>query len=200
MFLRTLQNLLPQKVPTNMAVAPAGRALLDSDALLRRVGLGADMVYVDLGAGALGHFVLPATQIVGTSGEVFAVDILKPALDGIRSRARLYSVTNLTLIWGDMEKPHGVNIKDGTAHIVSLVNVASVIRESKTVLEEAKRLLRKGGSILIIGWESSAPFFGTPIEKRVGIDEMKTIAIAAGLRVVDELRAGPHHWGVILKK
>jgi len=55
---------------------PTGRALLDPVKILQNAGLTEGQVYADFGCGTLGYFVLPATDLVGLGGKVYALDIL----------------------------------------------------------------------------------------------------------------------------
>ena len=102
---------------------PTGRALLDANKILQRVGLGPNMNFADLGAGTLGHLVLPASQIVGENGRVYAVDILKSALEAVKSRAQLLGVHNLETVWGDIEKVGGVKIPPQSLNLISCLSL-----------------------------------------------------------------------------
>jgi len=58
-------------------ILPSGRALLDPNKILKEAGLADCQTYADFGCGTLGHFVIPASIIVGEQGKVYALDILK---------------------------------------------------------------------------------------------------------------------------
>jgi len=49
-----------------------GSALLNAEALLKKIGLKEKMKVADFGSGAYGHFVFPAAQLVGKRGTVYA--------------------------------------------------------------------------------------------------------------------------------
>jgi ubiquinone/menaquinone biosynthesis C-methylase UbiE len=174
---------------------PTGRALLDAPAILQKAGLSVGMRYADFGAGTLGHFVFPATSMVGDNGHVFAVDILKGALAGIESRARLEQVSNLETVWADIERPGGVAIDDESLDLVTFVNITGLILKSPTVLEEAKRLLKPGATLVLVDWKRAGGGFGPPAEKRPDPAAVRQAAEAAGFKLVEEFEAGKHHWG-----
>lgn len=183
-----------------MSPIPSGRAILDSERLLREAGLSLDMSYADLGAGMLGHFVLPASQIVGPAGTVYAVDILKSALQSIESRVQLKGVINLQTVWGDIERPGGVNISSGSLDLVSLVDVAHVLLKTTVPMEETKRLLRPGGRVLIVDWDPNAGTLLVAKEHRVSVDQVKNQFVQGGFRLTQEFVAGPQHWGLVFKR
>lgn len=182
-----------------MPLIPSGRALLDSEVLLRRVGLSTDMHFADFGAGTLGHFVLPAAALVGPVGKVYAVDILTSALESIKSRAQMEGVTNLKTVWGDFERTQGVKIPEKSLHIVSFVNIARVLTKSGVPVEEAKRLLRPNGRVLVVDWQPGSGSFVVEEEKRIKPEEIKQKFFQKGFQLLEEFSAGPQHWGLIFK-
>ncbi|MBM5789874.1 methyltransferase domain-containing protein [Candidatus Parcubacteria bacterium] len=183
-----------------MPLIPSGRALLDPEAILRDAGLQLDMRYADLGAGTLGHFVLPATQIVGPIGKVYAVDILKSALQSIESRAQLEGVTNLETLWGDVDRKGGVKIKDGLLDLASFVNIGHLLVKSDTPIQEALRIVRKGGRVLVVDWDPQAGSLLVSQEHRVSLQDVRTRLEANGFLFVRAFTAGPQHWGLLFKR
>ncbi len=182
-----------------MQVIPSGRALLDPEQILREAGLALDMSYADLGAGTLGHFVFPASQIVGPAGTVYAVDILKSALQSIESRAQLQSVVNIHTIWGDLERPGGVRIPPGSLDLASFVNVAHVLMHSDVPFQEVLRIVRPSGRLLIVDWNPDAGSLLVSQAHRVSAEEVKRRCGENKLIFLDEFAAGPQHWGLLFK-
>ncbi len=178
----------------------SGRAILDSERILRDVGLSLDMSYADLGAGAIGHFVFPASQIVGSSGIVYAVDILKSALQSIESRAQLQSITNIQTVWGDLEKSGGVKIPAESLDLVSFVNVAHLLVQSDIPLEEAKRLVHPRGRVLVVDWNPQAGSLLVSKDHRVASEEVQARFLANGFQRTDAFVAGPQHWGLLFTR
>ncbi len=183
-----------------MPTLPTGRALLDPNAILAQAGLAVDMNYADFGSGTLGHFVFPAAALVGPKGHAYAVDILKGALAGIESRARLEGVTNLTTVWGDIERVRGVGVPDGSLHLVSIINITRLIVKSPAVLDEVQRVLRPDGKLLLVDWKPGGGSFGPPPERRIAPDAIRPLLDKAGFVQVKEFAAGPHHWGLVFRR
>ncbi len=179
---------------------PTGRALLDAHTILRSIGLQSDMHYADFGAGGLGHFVFPAATIVGKEGLVYAVDILKPALDSIERRARDEQVDNLRIVWGDLEVSGGISVPEESLDIASYVNVASVLKRTPKAILESLRLLKSGGRLTIMDWKPGTGSIVVPDHKRLYPQEIQSIAEQAGLLFLKSFDAGPQHWGLLFKK
>src|SRR3989338_1625028 len=95
-----------------------GTELLDPNALLNRVGLRAGMRVADLGCGVTGHYIIPAARIVGGEGRAYAVDIQKPVLAAVESRAKLEGLSNIEYVWSDIERVGATRIDPGTLDVV----------------------------------------------------------------------------------
>ena len=176
---------------------PTGSELLDANKIIARLDLKAGMKVADLGCGAKGHFVWPSAKSVGENGVVYAVDILKSALDSIASQSKLQNFTNVTAVWSDIEIYGGAEgIADGSCDAALLINVHA----KPAMLKEALRTLKKGGKLLLIDWKAIATPFGPPTKDRISAEEAKKRATEFDLELEQEFDAGPHHWGLIYKK
>lgn len=180
-----------------MAILSSGRALLDASAVLRSAGLGPDMQYADLGCGPLGHFVFPAAEIVGPNGRVYAVDILKSSLSAVESRMHIEALNNISLVWGDFERPGGVGIPPASLHLISVVNIISVLMRTREALDEIRRLLGPGGRVLLVDWKRERTAIGPPVEHRVSREEAEVAMTRAGFVLKHAFDAGPYHWAQV---
>jgi len=176
---------------------PTGRTLLDATKILQRVGLVSNMNFADLGAGTLGHLVLPASQMVGEDGKVYAVDILKSALEAIESRARLVDIHNIETVWGNIEKVDGIKIPSDSIDVLSLVNNIDLIKKSPSVLKEVKRLLNQKGVLLLVDWYPNSLSFGLSQKNRLSSAEAQSLLQENGFVIIDDFKAGSYHWGII---
>ena len=177
-----------------------GKALLDPKKILTEAGITAEMNVADLGSGTSGHFVFPAAHMVGDKGKVYAVDILKGALAGVESRARLENVTNVETVWGDLEVAGGARIEESIIDLALLINIAGLAKKSPNVINEARRILKSSGTLLVVDWKPEAPALGPDPASRVSQNEMIQLFTGRGFIVKKSFNAGPNHWGVILKK
>lgn len=172
--------------------------MLDAKAILARTGLREAMQYADFGCGMTGHFALPAAKLVGEDGKVYAVDILKSALATLERRAQMLGFSQFQPVWGDIERPGGVHIKDHRLDVVSLVNMSALLQKTPTVLREAYRVLSARGVLLVVDWKRACGTFGP--EKRVPAAAMQQHLESSGWEVTKSFDAGPCHWGLVAKK
>ena len=182
-----------------MGVLPTGRALLDPLKILKLAGLDYGMHYSDFGAGTLGHFVFPATDLVGQGGHVYAVDILKGALQGIESRKQLEGVDNLTTVWGDVERKGGSRLKDDQLDLLSMIHLISLLRKSPQILDEVKRVLKRTGKFLVVDWRPDSGPVGMLDGTRLQFEEARKIIEQGPFVLEHQFEAGPHHWAALFK-
>ncbi|HKL17031.1 MAG TPA: class I SAM-dependent methyltransferase [Patescibacteria group bacterium] len=174
--------------------------ILDIKNLLKDVGLEEKQKIADIGCGRRGSFTIQAAKMVGKNGIVFAVDILKPALKNVRSKAELFKISNIKTIWADLEVYKSTKIPDNEIDVVILSNTLFQSEKPKMILKEAKRILKKNGKILVIDWKSTDSPLGPPVEKRIKDKKVKELAKDLDLKLVKEFEAGYYHYGFIYKK
>jgi ubiquinone/menaquinone biosynthesis C-methylase UbiE len=179
---------------------PSTGVLLDADAVLAKAGIRAGATVADLGCGAVGHFVLPAAKLVGPSGKVYAVDIVKSVLDSVSARAKSAGLASLVSVWGNCERANGVRIGTNSVDVTLVINNLYQAQSRLIFLREAARLTKVGGTVVIIDWKTTATPLGPPIISRVAPEAVKAEAAAAGLAFLGSWEPGPYHWGLIYRK
>ena len=183
-----------------MPIIPGGTKLLDPRSILTRLEIKEGMRVADLGSGGIGHFVIPLTGMVGTKGKVYAVDVQKNVLQALESRRKMEGILNLELVWSNLEVIGGTNIKEASLDRTLLVNVLFQNKKHGNILEEASRLLKIKGRLLVIDWKSTGAPFGPPPPLRISPDEIETLAASVGLKLIERFDAGPYHFGLIFEK
>lgn len=158
------------------------QAALQPESLLRSLGLKEGMTLADIGCGP-GFFTLPAAQIVGPSGSVFAADIEGEMLSTVRSRVTAEGLTNVRIVKTNERE---IPIAPETCDFVLLAFVIHEIESRASFLHRAARLLKPGGHLAILEWEKIEEQIGPPFEERLSPDEVLADATAAGLRSAEE--------------
>lgn len=179
-----------------MPYIPSGSELLNPEKILSYARLREGMRVADLGCGASGHFVFPMSRLVGADGKVFAVDILKSALGAIKSRAKMEGATNIENIWSDLEVVDGAKIESGSLDVVTLVNN----EPNESMLKEATRLLKAGGTLMIVDWNITDVPFGPPSKDRKDPESYKKSVAEMGYYLRESFKAGPYHYGLVFEK
>lgn len=168
--------------------------------VLHKLDVIEGMNVASLGCGNLGYFIIPMAKAVGKNGKAYAVDILKSALENVRSKARLEGLTNFETVWADLEKVGSCNIPAGSLDVAALINVLFQNKDHASILKEAIRLLKNGGKLIIIDWKKVAAPFGPAVDLRIDPQQVKNIASQLKLNLIEETSFGDYFWGLIFKK
>ncbi|MHC5023760.1 MAG: class I SAM-dependent methyltransferase [Planctomycetota bacterium] len=171
----------------------------DPDAILDRLGLGPESGdVVDFGCG-YGTFTLAAARRV--RGLVHAIDIDQEMVRTAAARARAAGLENVRAVRRDFIEA-GTGLDDAAAGTVFLFN--NLHAESwRTMLTEAGRVLRVGGTLAIIHWnhDPQTPR-GPSMAIRLTPDDCCERAAAAGFLPMPPgvIDLPPHHFGLVLSR
>src|SRR3989338_4120315 len=86
-----------------------------------QLGLREGMKVGDFGAGS-GHYARAAAAVVGHSGKVYAVDVQEDVLKHLKLNTHEHRKSTVDAVWGDIEKPGGTHLRDGSLDAVMLAN------------------------------------------------------------------------------
>ncbi|OGI64805.1 hypothetical protein A3H53_00980 [Candidatus Nomurabacteria bacterium RIFCSPLOWO2_02_FULL_40_10] len=162
---------------------------------LKALGLREDAIVADLGAGT-GFYSIAAGKLV-PQGKVYAIEVVKDFLETIKNKVKEAHLRNVEIIWGNIEKLGGTKIGDGVVDTVIASNVLFQVEDKKNFILEVKRILKKGGSALLVDWSESSVMGAKIIIPRERAREMFE---AEGFVFDREIDAGAHHYGMILNK
>ena len=172
------------------------KEFLDPDKILDELDLKGGETVVEFGCGS-GSFTLPlAKKLKG--GRVYALDIQEEPLLALKGKIEMAGLSNIETKRCDIEAPEGTGLPQEFLDWVFIPNVLFQVQDKQQVLKEAKRILKKGGKILIIDWKKNVPF--GPKEQRVEIEDLKKIANDLKLKLGKEFQAGEYHFGLIFEK
>ncbi len=192
----------PRQDVYSIDMKPTGTStLLDARTILKRVGVAEGMTIADLGCGGAGHFVFPASAMVGDSGHVYSADIIKSIIDTIEARVREHNITNITPVWTDLEVYGAAKaIADTSLDLALLLNTLFQARERQRMMAEASRMIKKGGRLLVAEWAMTSVPVGPAIDLRIAPDEVRRLASGHHLREVDAFDPGPYHYAIVFEK
>lgn len=174
--------------------------VIDARGLLEMVGLEEKMKVADLGCGSRGYFAIQAAKLINEDGLVYAVDVVKSALQNVKNTADLFGITNLRIVWADLEIPGSTKIPKESIDLAMLNNMLFQNERINKIMEEASRILKKQGKLLVTEWKKTNAPSGPPLENRISMEETKNYAKNAGLEFEKELEAGPYHYALIFIK
>lgn len=181
-------------------MAHSGTALIDPYVVFEKIALTTGMRVADLGCGRTGHFVFPASRVVGETGIVYAVEIVKNILESIKSRVRSEGYGNVQTIWSDIELVGKTPVPAASLEACFLVNVLFLVRDIPSTLTEAARLVKPGGSVVVVDWARRLGPLGPPPDKMVLPEDVINLAKNSALELIEQFAPGDYHYCLIFKK
>lgn len=154
------------------------------------------MRVADFGAGT-GVYSLAAARHVGHTGCVYAVEVQKDLVERFESELKSKHITNASVIWGDIEKNGGTKIADRSMDLVILSNVLFQAEDKLGVIDETKRVLKKGGRVLVIDWTDSFGNLGPTPSRVVTKKAVEDLFTKRGFEFTETVSTGEHHYGII---
>ena len=112
---------------------------------LADAGVGPGQVVLDYGCG-IGSYTIPAAQIVGAEGMVYALDIHPLAIESVEGRARKERLTNVRTICSGLD----TGLADNSVDTVLLYDVLHSVPDQLALLQELQRVLKSGARLSIL--------------------------------------------------
>lgn len=173
-------------------------AFSEPEKVLKQFSVGEDWHVADFGVGSGAYALLAGKH--ASSGRVYAIDIQKSLLAKVKKEAEEKGIRNIDVIWGNAEKRGGSHLGDGSVDGVIVANLLFQVESKKGVAEEAYRILRHKGRALVVDWTDSFGGLGPHPESVFGKEKARRVFEEAGFEYEQEIDAGEHHYGLILKK
>ena len=171
---------------------------LHPEQVIQQINFSPKQIVADFGCGA-GYFTVLMAQAVGPDGQVFACDVQEPPLETVLSKAKTANVFNIKTIHCNLETPQSTKLAANSVDWIMLANILFQSQKKDTIIEEAKRILKPTGKIIMIDWLPQAvmaPKDGWPFTKDQGLK----LGQQLGFTLDKDIVAGQYHWGIILKK
>jgi ubiquinone/menaquinone biosynthesis C-methylase UbiE len=146
---------------------PARRRILPPRGILLDAGLKAGDTVADIGAGT-GYFAIPAAEIVGPRGRVFALDISPEMLKSVRAAADAAGLANVET---RLSTEYDPALEESVADLALLSTVVHEVEDHERLLRGAYALLKPGGILLIIEWRNVPMEMGPPAHERIAPED-----------------------------
>ena len=169
---------------------------------LEKFGISPGLIVADLGSGT-GHYSFAAARMVsgdGKEGKVYAVDVQKDLLDKLKNEAIREHLTNIEIVWGNIEKVGGTKLRDASCDVVIASNVFFQVEDREGFAKEVARILKPTGRFFFIDWSDSFGGIGPTPSTVVKQSEAKTFFERYGFAVEKDVPVGSHHYGLVIRK
>ena len=172
----------------------------DPEKNVEQFDLGKGNYVADFGAGT-GFYSFAAAEAVGSTGKVYAIDIQKDLLEKLKNEARNNRhLSNVDIVWGDLDHLGGTRLRADSMDPVIVANVFFMLEGKDNACMEIKRILKKGGRVLIVDWASSFGGIGPQSKDVFSEEAAKAMFIKHGFTEDRAIGAGAQHYGIIFRK
>jgi len=137
--------------------------------MLEDAGLNVGDTVLDFGIGT-GFFALPALEIIGKNGKLFGTDISKDMLEYTGERTEKFSNVELILCDGN-----NIPVKENSVNLAIMAFVLHELPNKEKVLSQIRKILKPGGKLLIVEWNTVNFEKGPPKNDRISIKEASEI-------------------------
>jgi ubiquinone/menaquinone biosynthesis C-methylase UbiE len=166
---------------------------------VEQFGIDPGSKVADFGSG-VGFYALELAEAVGENGTVYAVDIQEELLTKLKNEISNRNLDNIEVIWGDIDELYGSKLQNNLVDKVLVANVLFLSDDKERLAEEAKRVLKPKGMLLLVDWTDSFGGLGPHPSRVVPEDQGRAIFEKAGFTFVRKIQAGDHHYGIVFKK
>ena len=174
-------------------------AFLVPSEIVKNLSIEEGMVVADIGAGS-GAFAIPLARTIGDGGKVYAIDINKEVLVKIKKDAKESNLSNIEIIWGDVEVKDGTKLADNSVDFVLVSNLIFQTEDKKGLIEEVSRILKPKGMIAVIEWKGSFGGLGPKESEVVREGEVQKLFSDSLFAEYNKFNAGDHHYGIVFVK
>jgi demethylmenaquinone methyltransferase/2-methoxy-6-polyprenyl-1,4-benzoquinol methylase len=113
--------------------------------ILENAGLVKGQQVLEVGCGP-GYFTLPAAEIVGRQGHVYAVDVNPYAIERVRKKVANAGIKNVTPMLGNASE---TGLPDQSLELAFLFGLPRVEGGRPPLLKELARIIKPGGTVLL---------------------------------------------------
>ena len=180
--------------PAHIAVLESEdrKALQNPDEILGAVDLQLNWVAADLGCGS-GYFTVPLSFKVR---KVYAIDVQKEMLSFLEDKIKRLKVKNIELLLSDSDE---IPLEDECVDFLMSVNTLHEFGDRKGMICEMKRVMKRGGRLLVVDFKKEETGFGPPVGIRVLKERAITLFDGKGF-ALSKSHNMPYHYLLVFIK
>ncbi len=176
----------------------------DPNKIINQFDLHAGMSVADLGAGTGALSFAAAEKVKGGDGlrvgKIYSIEVQKELLHRIKKEAEEKHLTNIEIIWANIEKKGGTKLADHSCDAAIISNVFFQVEDRAGFMAETKRILKPEGRVLLVDWADSFSSMGPSQDMVITKETAQALFAKNGFISEKEIDAGSHHYGIIFRK
>jgi len=175
------KNLYKEKISVHRR-GPSSYWIHDPKVVFDSLALKPGDCFLDLGCGP-GDYTIRASEIVGDSGIVYALDVSQAMIDEVRKEATRRGIKNIRATVCDVTGPLPVdNDSIDICLLATVLHIPAVTGKMSALFTEVRRVLKPGGRFAIIECKKDDMRFGPPREMRLSQEDVEASMKPHGFR------------------
>ncbi len=172
---------------------PARDAYQKPHEVLTALDLKPGEAIADIGAGS-GYFTFRLARHVGDAGRVYAVDINPDMVVHLNRRIRDLNVKNVVTI---LSAPDDPLLADASIDRFFICDTWHHIENHAHYLALLKKMLKRGGQVVMIDFKKVETPVGPPMEMRIDQNALLTEMQTNGFKLISEYRFLPYQYFLV---
>ncbi|CQR73034.1 Demethylmenaquinone methyltransferase [Sporomusa ovata DSM 2662] len=168
---------------------PSSFDMHDSKQVFSELSINEGDIFLDMGCGA-GDYTKRASQSVGDSGLVYAMDIREDMIESLRAEVNSQGFRNIKTIVADITAPLPIESQSIDICLLSTVLHAVEMDNRRTIFSELHRILKYGGRVAIIECKKEDMPFGPPKHMRLSPEEVERAMTQYGFEMINLVDLG----------
>ncbi len=174
--------------------------LIDVETFYRELDLPKGVVFLDVACGR-GAYCLQASEIIGPTGTVYAVDLWEEGIRHLNARAAETNASNIKAFVADAGRK--IPVADQSVDVCLMATVLHDFVEdriSKEVLQEIVRVMKSAGRLAIVEFKKIDGPPGPPRPIRLAPEAVEDMLVPLGFRKDRLVDLGPYNYLIMFRK
>lgn len=172
---------------------PKRREMLPVDRVLAEMGLKENDILADIGCG-IGYFSIPAAQLIGSKGMVYALDVKNEMIEEVEKRAKKNDLDNIRTVVTD---EYDLKLEDKSVSYAFICTVLHEIEDRIKFLNETKRILNSSGKVAVVEWIKDESDWGPPVSHRVANSDIEDELKKCGFKEISYVKISRYFYIVM---
>ena len=186
-----------EKKPTGDGISSFD--LIDTEKFFQELDLQKGISFLDVASGR-GAYSLAISDIIGTEGRVFAVDLWTEGIDLLKTAAQERGIENITAFVSDVGRQ--IPVADQSIDVCLMSTVLHDFVDDgsdRGVLNEIVRVVKPAGRLAVMEFKKIDGPTGPPKHVRLSPEEVADMLDPYGFKKERTVDVGPYNYLILLK-
>jgi len=176
----------------------SSRSIISASKVFDLLNLPQGITFFDAGCGD-GYFSIEIALRLSSNSKIIAADVHQESLEKLKKEIQEKNINNIEIIKADITQK--LPLEENSIDVYFIANVLHGFdkEEKIKVLKEVKRVLKKGGKLVVIEFKKEPTPIGPPLEIRISEEELKEFLENFGFQFEKSWEISPYNYLIIFK-